>query len=130
MSESLVKASSILLFGRVVEDLQIRTSAGSAAKRAARTASSEPLGANHLLADQLAAEGGCFARIYAFTYEGEYFELARPALYLVHGPGEAIADPVPLDQSGEAVPPTRYASDLRVWSYYDKEDMSIRLEVD
>jgi len=130
MTESIVKASSILLYGRVVEDLQIRTPSGSAAKRAARTASSEPLGANHLLAEQLAAEGSCFARIYAFAYEGEYFDLARPTLYLVHGPGEPIAEPVALDQSGVAVPPTRYASDLRVWSFYDKEDMSIRLEID
>jgi hypothetical protein len=117
------------LFGRVVEDLQLAARAGATAKRAARSASLEPQGPSHDLADQVAAEGSCLARIYAFSYEGGYFDLARPALYLVHGPGEEISKPIAVETSGIAATPDDFASDLKVWAY-DKADLSIRLDVD
>lgn len=131
MAENLIKASRILLFGRVVEDLQIvaARSSGAAAKRAARSASLEAQGASHALADQVAAEGSCLARIYAFSYEGAYFDLARPALYLVHGPGEDISKPIAVETSGIPATPDEFASDQKVWAY-DKADLSIRLDVD
>ena len=129
MSENLARASTILLFGRVVEDVQISAprGSGSSAKRAAKSASLEQQGANHVLADQIGAEGSCLARIYAFSYEGAYHELARPTLYLVHGAGETISDTV--EASGSAASATKFASDVRVWAY-DKADISVRLDVE
>jgi hypothetical protein len=54
------------------------------------------LGANHFLRNQLAANGGVaanqaqFARIYAISYEGTFYNLPKPAVYLVHGPGAPV----------------------------------------
>ena len=135
MSENLARASTILLFGRVVEDIQINTARGSgaSAKRAAKSASLGQQGASHALADQVAAEGSCLARIYAFSYEGHYYDLARPALFLVHGPG-VDADPVPgtpanVDRSGVGATAKTFPGDMKVWAY-DKGDFSIRLDVE
>ena len=44
-------------------------------------------GDNNFLERQLRAEGARLARIYAFSYEGHYYDLPKPALFLVHGPG-------------------------------------------
>jgi hypothetical protein len=82
------------------------------------------------------------ARIYAFSYEGHYYDLAKPAIFLVHGPGsdpeawrpatslpDARVDRAPsdADRSGIARTSTSFAEDMRVWSY-DKGDFSIRLD--
>lgn len=45
------------------------------------------LGSNNFLQAQLASPGARLARIYAFSYEGHYYDLAAPALFVVHGPG-------------------------------------------
>jgi hypothetical protein len=129
MSENLARASTILLFGRVLEDIQINTARGSgaSAKRTARSASLEHSGPSHALAEQIAAEGSCLARIYAFSYEGTHYELSRATLYLVHGPGDAVADN--LETSGAAAATGKFASDVRVWAY-DKADISVRLDVE
>jgi len=129
MTEILAKASTVLLFGRVVEDVQINATrgSGSSAKRAAKSASLEHRGASHALADQIAAEGACLARIYAFAYEGDYFELARPTLYLVHGIGDDVLGTI--ETTGITATPDTFASDVRVWAY-DKSDLSVRLDVD
>lgn len=127
MSENLARASTILLFGRVVEDIQINTARGSgaSAKRAAKSASLGQQGASRALADQVAAEGSCLARIYAFSYEGHYYDLSKPALFLVHGAG----DPVTLTAEYTGLPATcrEFAPDIRVWGY-DKSDISMRLD--
>jgi len=129
MSENLARASTILLFGRVVEDIQISAARGSgaSAKRAARSASLEHAGPSHALAEQIAAEGSCLARIYAFSYEGAYYELSRATLYLVHGAGDAVVESV--ETSGSAASAGKFGSDVRVWAY-DKADLSVRLDVE
>lgn len=127
MSENLARASTILLFGRVVEDVQINAPRVSSAKRAAKSASLGQQGATHALADQIAAEGSCLARIYAFAYEGTYFELARATLFLVHGAGDEVLSTI--ETSGVAVASDKFASDVRVWAY-DKADLSVRLDVE
>jgi hypothetical protein len=131
MSESLAKASIIHLFGRVVEDIQINTARGSgaSAKRAAKSASLEQSGVGHSLLNQLAADGSCLARIYAFAYEGGYYELARSSLLLVHGDGAPIGDPLTIERIGSAATSRTFADDVRVWTY-DKSDISLRLDVE
>ncbi|WP_435661736.1 hypothetical protein [Leisingera caerulea] len=95
-------------------------------------------GRNNLLADQL-SDDAKLARIYGFSYEGTYFELPEPVIFLVHGDGEsATADNAPQDQAARApldpsvtgVASAEYqiANDIRVWDY-DKADYSIRMDV-
>src|SRR5439155_26928744 len=84
----------------------------------------------------------CFARIYGFAYEGTYYELPWPALFLVHGDGypasetrigkknatrraRALGDP---SLTGLAAADFQFADDLMVWSY-DKADYTIRMDV-
>jgi hypothetical protein len=101
------------------------------------------LGANHFLRDQLADQGAQFARIYGFSYEGAYYALACPALFVVHGPGTPAPPPVPgnappnqfvargpsdTDRSGEARNDAEFSSDIMYWEY-DKGDFSLRLDV-
>jgi hypothetical protein len=106
------------------------------------------LGANTFLQDQLTADEADsersprLARIYGFSFEGHYYDLARPAIFLVHGPGndpeafrpgtersESRGDraPADADRTGVANTASSFSHDIRVWSY-DKGDFSIRLD--
>jgi hypothetical protein len=94
-------------------------------------------GANMLLEDQLA--DGELARIYGFSWDGIYYDLPRPTIFLVHGEGENAVGTVgtphaprgPLDPSvtGLAAADFQFAHQLKVWSY-DKADYTIRMDVE
>lgn len=100
-------------------------------------------GRNRQLEDQL-AEDSLFARIYGFSYEGTYYDLPDPTLFLVHGEGVPatgvrggpdqnapgnLASRAPNDPSLSGVGAADYqiANDIRVWAY-DKADYSIRMD--
>lgn len=93
------------------------------------------LGKNKHLNNQLDEDAG-FARIYGFAYEGTYYELSEPTVFLVHGDGDPAsahnkpASRSPLDPSVSGVASADYqvANEIRVWSY-DKADYSIRMDV-
>jgi len=94
-------------------------------------------GQNRFLEEQLAA--GRFARIYGFSFEGSYYDLPRPVIFLVHGDGELVAEdlgkfsparaPSPTGLTGIAAADFDFADGLRVWSY-DKADYTIRMDVE
>ena len=65
-----------------------------------------------------------FARIYAFSFEGQYYVLPKPAIFLVHGDGTAAND-IP----GVAARDWNFLNDIQAWSY-DKADFSIRLDIE
>lgn len=138
MPETLLSPSNILLYGREVADLtitkgpHIATSAGD-------------LGDNKFIQRQLekdqdnAKERARFARIYGFSYEGHYYDLPTPALFLVHGEGKQAEDipeadyvargPGSADKTGVGAQGYSLSSDMRVWAY-DKADFSMRLDVE
>ena len=100
------------------------------------------LGANKFLRDQLNEDDARLARIYAFSFEGQYYELSRPTIYLVHGegadapatppahPGARISrGPSSADESGLPSKGWEFSSDLKMWEY-DKGDFSLRLDVE
>ncbi len=146
MAETLLSPSNILLYGRIVEDLRIVAPepAHGGARHSpfvvART------GGDRDLENQLAADNATIARIYSFSYEGTYYDLPQPALFLVHGPGllvtnvshknlEGAGDPrgsiAPGEPSltGVAAADFQFADGIRVWSY-DKADHTIRMDVE
>ncbi len=96
------------------------------------------LGQNKQLENQLGGDVR-FARIYGFSYEGTYYELPNPTLFLVHGEGESATDNAPPDQasrapfdpsrSGVAAADFQFANDIMVWAY-DKADYTIRMDVE
>jgi hypothetical protein len=98
------------------------------------------LGANRFLNQQLQDPASRFARIYAFACEGIFYNLPRPALFLVHGPGSPsdYGDPptehTSLETAGVIAKEWEFSAlsghkDLRRWEY-DKGDFSIRLDIE
>lgn len=138
-SETLLGVSSVYLFGRQLSDIVLKPNYKSAV--------GDEIGGNNFLRKQLAADGRCLARIYAFAFEGTFLELSRPAIFLVHGKGVNPDDPPPEDSegalafarlarspgsstaSGLASLSRSFASDIRVW-VYDKGDFSMRFDVE
>jgi hypothetical protein len=86
-----------------------------------------------------------FARIYGFSFEGAYYQLPRPSIFLVHGGGQPVGNwayPSTVEGSGVAArewdfsgltgpiganPPPPNPADLWYWEY-EKSDFSIRLD--
>ncbi len=121
MAEKLLDASGIRLFGQVVDDLKLdpSTSLGG--------------GLGNIVA-RMQPEGGAaspiepvFARIYGFSYEGQYFDMAKPAIFLVSGEGDDAAGDLPA--SGVATEPPTFTAGVRVWKA-DQADFSDRLDVE
>ena len=72
-----------------------------------------------------------FARIYGFTYEGQYYELPRPTLFLVYGPGKPAegATNFTVQNVGVAAKDWKFASDIRMWEVDDK-DVSMCIDIE
>jgi hypothetical protein len=139
MPETLLTPSNILLYGRVVLDLTINQGPSG------NPTHPQGLGSNEFLRQQLNTQAGgrpapVLARIYAFSYEGHNYDLPRPTIFLVHGPGAPAEPnkpggaggsrgPAGADQTGVASQDYSFAEDMQVW-FYDKGDFSIRLDVE
>ena len=83
MAESLLSPSGIKLYGREFPGFSAANLPGGS------------LGDNSFLRKQIEAAGARFARIYGFSYEGSYYSLPRPTIFLVHGGGDPTFPPVP-----------------------------------
>ena len=74
-----------------------------------------------------------FARIYGFSYEGQYYDLPRPVLFLVYGQGTKVEDQIhdgfTIDQVGLAAKDWRFANDIRMWEVDDKA-MSMCIDIE
>ncbi len=92
-------------------------------------------GRNQLLRSQYSPDAK-LARIYGFAYEGTYYELPEPVIFLVHGPGETAAadsgamarSPKSPSESGVASADYQVADDIMYWPY-DKADYTVRMDV-
>ncbi|WP_170516187.1 hypothetical protein [Ruegeria atlantica] len=131
MPETLLSFSEVLIFGRVLEDLDYepKTKTGK--------------GNNKHLGAQFADVGNDkaqFAKIYGFAYEGTYYDLPEPVIFLVHGDGTPVngannlpgnlASRAPTEPSvgGVAAADFQIANDIKVWNY-DKADQTMRMDV-
>lgn len=114
MKETLLTAGQIRLYGRLMEDLQLVV-------HAKETESS--FGDSNLALDsQLQQKDAKFARIYGFVYEGTYYTLPKPALFLVHGKGKEA------HVSGGGIAELALPPDVKWWAY-DRWDHGVRLDV-
>ena len=148
MAESILSASNVLLYGRELDDLKIDTQVqipdplDDSAKPPDIRPHQLGRGANRFLRNQIDQPDARLARIYGFSYEGRYYDLAAPAIFLVHGPG-AVAErgvtavghekssrgPDIADRSGSGAQEHAFSEDIKVWAY-DRNDFSIRMDID
>jgi hypothetical protein len=142
MPETLLSPSNVLLFGKIVEDLEVVQVAN---KHSPFIVARK--GGNRDLESQLAKDPKpYFARIYGFSYEGTYYDMPQPPLFLVHGEGEPVTLDSPAKEgvvrptnearapsdpslSGVAAAEFQFSDGLRAWSY-DKCDHTIRMDVE
>lgn len=149
-NETLLGVSSVYLFGRLLEDVILKGGGIYGNLQVPR------LGNNNFLRRQLehvADPDGKehpdarLARIFSFSFEGAFYELAPPAIFLVHGAGLDPDDPPPTDADNEVaykrlsrVPGSSartglgfqigaFSKDMKVW-IYDKSDHSLRLDAE
>lgn len=131
--ESLLHSSNIFLFGTVIEDLEITGNEGGEKKLPKRKSGNNQLGRQF-------KPDSKFARIYAFSYEGVFYELPWAALFLVHGDGDSVTNdnmpqghgaraPTSPLMTGLGATDLQFADDVRYWSY-DKADYTIRMDVE
>jgi hypothetical protein len=145
MAETLLSPSNVLLFGRVLEDIAIVKKPGDRHNPFTQPRKGTP----SQIELQLLSDDSRFARIYAFSYEGVFYELPRPVVFLVHGPGvdasegskggeaggDGPRDPnrarAPGNPSliGTSAADFQHADDVKVWSY-DQADYTIRMDMD
>jgi hypothetical protein len=79
------------------------------------------------------------ARIYGFSFEGYYYDLPKPIVFLVHGDGEPASEargqvnraraPANPSLTGLGQADFQFSDDIMVWSY-DKADYTIRMDVE
>jgi hypothetical protein len=77
------------------------------------------------------------ARIYGFSFEGVFYALPRPSIFLVHGDGVPVGDwdqPSTLEQAGTLAREWDFSGnnrsqDLVSWQY-EKSDLSLRLDTE
>jgi hypothetical protein len=138
--ETLLAPSMIRMFGRVFEGLTIdeaslrvlSSSDGKAKNPFVRNPLVDklaPVDDENLNPEKLTAQ---LARIYGFSYEGNYYKLARPTVFLVHGPGQEILagqnPKLSLSFLGVEFKDQVFAEGVLMWAY-DKIDMSIRIDI-
>lgn len=144
MTETLLSPSNVLLFGRKVSDIAIvepdaRTGGKKDPRHGPSAAARKGL-AGQLEQQLLARENPVFARIYGFSFEGIYYDLPRPVLFLVHGDGTLATEvrgetpkraraPGEPSLTGLGAADFDLADDIMAWSY-DKADYTIRLDVE
>lgn len=129
LTETLLAPSTIRLFGRKFTGLAI----GDLGLGAAST--------NPLVQRLTAAKAGDqkdpanqfgLARIYGFSYLGNYFKLTAPTVLLVWGPGAempaGIAHPLSMDQSGVEFQDESFVKEIRMWAV-DQLDLSVRIDL-
>ncbi len=125
MTESLLSASNITLFGRVVEDLSVGgTKTPPEAPKGIVSELQEAL--DNRVGAKASPDKAKFARVYGFSYGGVYHEILRPMLFLVHGDGVASKS---VKQPGPDTEDSPFYGDLRAWAY-DHSEYTIRLDVD
>jgi hypothetical protein len=113
--EPLLAAGGVKLFGQKVVGLDIDLG----------KASSGLAGLPQKLTKAMAAP--TLARIYGFSYEGRYYEMARPAIFLVEGNGTAVDKTMATTGAASRTPAPREG--LTMWPA-DQGDISLRLDID
>lgn len=145
--ETFLNLSKIWIFGRVMRDMAILHDVYKNFPQNdsdANDANSPVTYGNNFLLTQINKAEAKFARIYSFSYEASFYDLARPIIFLVHGEGidpegtPALLTPdqqklsrMPGDsgRTGLSSQLGSFAAGMRAWAY-DRSDFTLRLDVE
>lgn len=123
LGEGLFASSTIRLFGRPFLGLALGEKLGEPATgnnplvQALRTASAD------------ASSKPMLARIYGFSYLGNYFKLAEPLVLLVYGPGTSLkAEGDTMSFGGIEFKCEHFTDGVQMWAV-DQLDISIRIDI-
>ncbi|MBD0270590.1 MAG: hypothetical protein ICV73_01550 [Acetobacteraceae bacterium] len=132
LEESLVAPSAVRLFGRPFAALTIEPNSQALFDRNQRAGGGASPFRNPLVdkLDPTNEPAPRLARIFGFSFEGHYFALRAPALFLVHGEGIPVqtGDAIAFQQIGVAYKEQTFANNLHLW-LYDRSDMTVRLDI-
>jgi len=121
--ENLLASSQVRLFGRIFHGLKLDPEGLATLSHDGPSPNRNPL------TDKLNPKiDPRLARIYGFSYEGSYFKLDAPYVFLVHGEGTPIEEPTSVADVGVEMKDEEFLRGVRMWSY-DKVDFSVRIQV-
>ncbi|MGF1628617.1 MAG: hypothetical protein ACFCUT_04035 [Kiloniellaceae bacterium] len=121
--ETLLASSQVRLFGRIFQGLKLDPGELKAVN------GKRPPHNRNPLTDKLDPDlDPKLARIYGFSYEGSYYKLDAPYVFLVHGDGIEIVEPSSMADVGVEMKDETFLKGVRMWSY-DKVDFSVRIEI-
>ncbi len=109
--ETLLACSTVRLFGRPFEGLVLHP-----AKLGRQIATERKPG---------------LARIYGFSWQGNYFKLSAPAVYLVYGPGKVVepgTDRAEIGATGVEFKDEFFSVGVLMWAAYDV-DFAVRIDI-
>jgi hypothetical protein len=130
MPETLFANSTVRLFGHRFGGLDLVKEDGHDALKGAPSVL-------RVLQEQLKSRHGAesaapgLARIYGFSYLGNYYKLAEPTVLLVHGEGTdvpATTNSAALSLLGIELKAETFSSDVKVWEQ-DKADYTVRIDI-
>ena len=125
LGETLFAPSTIRMFGRLFTGLtvgELGLSPHANAPLLAALQKLNPEQIKHCLK---------LARIYGYSYQGNYFKLAEPAVFLVYDEGMSVTAgqiPIPMDEIGVELKDEVFASEIRMWTA-DGLDMGVRIDI-
>lgn len=142
--DTILGESSVRLFGRLMWDIVLRKykDRKTAYKKSYPGSPVPPrLSNNDFLLEQLTDKKARLARISSFSYQNEIFDLAKPAIFLVHGAGTVVEfekdtsetgqtlrkSPPYIERSGVVGQSGSFAPEILMW-VYDRADFTIRLD--
>jgi hypothetical protein len=122
LQEGLFAPSTVRLFGRLFKGLEL-------GEVGANPSSNAPL--LRLLGDEKFRQDARLARIYGYSYLGNYYKLLEPTVFLVSGDGIAVTagqDPIELGVIGVEFKDEVFANHVRMWAA-DELDMTVRIDI-
>jgi hypothetical protein len=124
LGETLLSHALIRMYGREFVGLAIGEIRTKIETRASGTQT-------HQLAQLLGEKDARLARIYGFSYEGHYYKLYVPSVFVVRGEGIDVQpgdDKIPLDVLGVEYKDSTFSAGVKMWAH-DRLDYSIRIDI-
>lgn len=125
MTDNLLSSSTVRMFGRVIQGVEVT---GDISKESSGSV-------NQLLLKRLEESKGAgkdktldpnrprFARIYAISFEGSFYNLPKPTVFLVRGEGSPVEG-----NTGMVATDLKFEKGIQCWAC-DKDDVSLRADV-